>query len=57
MQAFVDGQEKAEGFTQSNLKLVPRDSSELPQEVRDFVGGFDAATENTNAIADKVAAP
>ena len=55
MQAFVDGQEKAEGFTQSNVKLVPRDSSELPQEVRDFVGGFDTATENTNAIADKVA--
>ena len=56
MQAFVDGQEKAEGFTQSNVKLVPRDSSELPQEVRDFVGGFDSATDNTNTIADKVAA-
>ena len=56
MQAFVDGQEKAEGFTQSNVKLVPRDSSELPQEVRDFVGGFDTATDNTNTIADKVAA-
>ena len=55
MQAFVDGQEKAEGFTHSNVKLVPRDSSELPQEVRDFVGGFDTATDNTNTIADKVA--
>ena len=55
MDDFVNGQEKAEGFTRSNVKLVPRDSSELPQAVRDFVGGFDTATENTNAIADKVA--
>jgi hypothetical protein len=56
MEDFVNGQEKAEGFTQSNVKLVARDSTELPQAVREFVGGFDTATDNTNVIADKVAA-
>jgi hypothetical protein len=56
MEAFVDGQEKAEGFTRSNVKLVPRDSSELPQEVRDLTAGFDTATDNTNTVADGVAA-
>lgn len=56
MDAFVSGQEKAEGFTQSNVKKVDTASADLPQEVRDFVAGFDKATDNTNAAADKVAA-
>jgi hypothetical protein len=56
MDDFVSGQEKAEGFTQSNVKLVAKDSGDLPKEVRDFVAGFDAATGNTNAAADAVAA-
>jgi hypothetical protein len=55
MDDFVSGQEKAEGFTQSNVKLVATDSADLPTEVRDFVAGFDAATGNTNAAADAVA--
>ena len=56
MEAFVDGQEIAEGFPKADVKLVPKDDPSLPQEVRDFVAGFDAATGSTNAIADKVAA-
>jgi hypothetical protein len=56
MDAFVSGQEKAEGFTQSNVKKVDKAGADLPQEVRDFVAGFDTATDNTNAAADKVAA-
>jgi hypothetical protein len=56
-ETLVSGQEKAEGFTQSNVKLVAKDSGGLPKEVRDFVAGFDAATGNTNAAADAVAAP
>jgi hypothetical protein len=55
MDEFVDGQIEAEGFYTGNLALVSRTDPKLPKAVRDFVGGFDTATDNTNAIADKVA--
>ena len=56
MDDFVDGQIEAEGFTQANISLVGNTDAKLPQAVRDFVGGFDKATDDTNAAADKVAA-
>jgi hypothetical protein len=56
MEAFVDGQEIAEGFTAESVTCKPKNDPALPQEVRDFVAGFDKATDNTNDIADKVAA-
>lgn len=59
MEAFVNGQEKAEGFTQANVTLVKwpdiAADPKLPQAVKDFVAGFNKATDNTNAVADKVA--
>lgn len=56
MEAFVDGQEQSEGFKTSNLENVPKDSPKLPQEVRDFVAGFDKATGGTAPLAHGVAA-
>jgi hypothetical protein len=56
MDDFVSGQEKAEGFTRSNVKLVAKDSGDLPKEVRDFVAGFDAATATRTPPPDAVAA-
>lgn len=55
MEAFVDGQIEEEGYKTSNVKCVPRDSSELPSVVRDFALGFSTATDNTKAIATEVA--
>jgi hypothetical protein len=55
MDQFVEGQIEAEGFYTGNLKLVGPTDPDLPKAVRDFASGFDAATDNTNAIADKVA--
>src|SRR5262249_52361555 len=56
MEAFVDGQEVAEGYHKATVQLVAKNDPALPQEVRDFVADFDKATGDTNAISDKVAA-
>ncbi len=56
MEAFVDGQEIAEGFWAATVKCVPKDSSELPQQVRDFTAAFDKKTGGTEGVANQVVA-
>ena len=55
MEAFVDGQEVAEGFHLGVVQQVAKDDASLPQQVRDFVAGFDRKTGGTEAVAHDVA--
>ena len=55
MEAFVKGQEIAEGFSaDSTVDCLPKDSPALPQEVRDFTAAFDKKTGGTEGVANQV---